>query len=199
MRHYYASFKMERPGREVSSAIKAVVKRVSVLVTKFLGICREEYIFNSDLTFDKDRVGRLRDGIDRLGRLEGIDGKVVYVSQPGASKGFESQDDYVQFLRFLGEKLGSGKLVVKRHPSDFFDYARYGFEVLEGFPLELYHTEKSVVIGFSSTALLMAKILGRCEKVYYIKKKGAGPFYDNLSPVNKQLFDLYLTPFEGLC
>lgn len=195
--HYYASFIMERPERaKLSCAIKAVVKRLSVWVTKFLRICREEYIFKSDLTIDKERVERLRANIDQLGRLDGISGRVVYVSQPGIFKGFKSEVEYVQFLREVGRKFDSGEVVVKRHPSDMFDYTAHGFEVIEGFPLELYNLDGSIIIGFSSTALLMAKILSDCDKVYYIKMKGPAPFYSNLSPMNRRLFDFYLTPLS---
>lgn len=195
--HYYASLKLENPGRtKIHCAVKAFVKKASVWMTRSLRICREKYMFKRDLSVDRGGVERLMGNIDLLGRLDGLNGKTLYVSQPGVSETFGTPEDYAGFLKGLGGRIGLGEIVVKRHPADKFDYASHGFDVVEGFPLELYHVEDSVVIGFSSTALLMAKIMGGCKRVYFLKMQGAGPFYDGLSPMNKRLFDFYLEPLD---
>jgi len=197
--HYYNSLKLESAQeRKLQCAMKALVKKTSVWLTRFLGICREKYIFNKDLSVDQGRVERLRKNIGLLGRREDLNGKMVYISQPGVSASFESTSKYVSFINKVAEKLGFGSAVIKRHPSDMFDYSTFGFEVVEGYPLELYQLKNSVVVGFSSTALLMAKILSDCSEVYYIKISGQGPFYDGLSPMNKRLFDRYLVPMPGV-
>jgi hypothetical protein len=195
--HYYNSLKLESVQKgKLHCATKAFVKKTSVWLTKFLRICREKYIFKKDLDVNQRRVERLRTNIELLGLRDELNGKMVYISQPGVSASFESTEKYVSFLKKLVEEVGLGNAVIKRHPSDRFDYTAFGFEVVEGYPLELYRLQNSVVVGFSSTALLMAKIVSGCSKVYYIKVKGAGPFYDGLSPMNKRLFDRYLAPLD---
>lgn len=195
--HYYASLRVENPRRSAwHCAIKAFTKKTAMRMTKLLGVCREQYIFKKDLTVDQERVNRLSRNIDLLGRLDGLNGKIVYISQPGVSRTFGSPDKYAGFIRKMTEKAGRGEVLVKRHPADDFDYTEHGFEVVDGFPMELYHIENSAIIGFSSTALLMARIVGGCDHVYYMKTKGTGPFYDGLSTMNKRLFDFYLKPLD---
>lgn len=199
IRHYYNSLKLENALKgKLHCATRAFVKKASVWLTKVLRICREQYIFNKDLSVDHRKVERLRKNIDLLGRRDGLNGKMVYVSQPGADASFKSTEEYAAFIRTVGEKVGLINIVVKRHPSDKFDYSAFGFEVVGGFPLELYYLNNSVVVGFSSTALLTAKIVSGCSKVYYIKVNGRGPFYDALSAMNKRLFDYYLVPLDCL-
>lgn len=198
--HYYSSLKVENPERSVGwCAIKALVKKISIRLTRVSGLCRESYIFKKDLTVDQGSILRLKRNVDLLGRLHGLTGSIIFVSQPGVSSAFNSPASYCQFVRQMAGSLGLGSVVIKRHPADEFDYLAQGFEVLEGFPLELYDVRNTKIIGFSSTALLMAKILGGCDHVYFMKMKGKdGPFYSGLSTMNKQLFDLYLTSLDGL-
>lgn len=195
--HYYASLRVENPGRSIGyCGVKAFVKKFSMGLTRILGVCQERYIFRSDLTVDQGVLDRLTENISLLGRLEGLEGRAVYISQPGVWRGFDSLNDYSLFIKGIAKKVGAENVLIKKHPADEFDYSLYGFDVVEGFPLELYHVDNSVVIGFSSTALLMAKIIGGCDQVYFVKKEGDGPFYNGLSPMNKRLFDFYLTPLD---
>lgn len=195
--HYYAALRMEAPKSSAwQCAIKALIKKPATSMTKLLGVCREQYIFKKDLTIDNERLNRLRMAIEQIGRLEGLNGKVVYISQPHIDRTFESPDKYADFIRKMAKKAGKGEVLVKRHPRDNFNYTEYGFEVVEGFPMELYHIENSIIFGFFSTALLMARIVGGCDHVYYMKTELTGPSYDGLSTMAKRLFDFYLKPLE---
>lgn len=197
IRHYYASLKVENPTRtNFYCAKKALVKKTAVWVTKYLGVCREEYLFNKDLSVNEEGLSRLRENVGIVGRLSGLEDRIIYISQPGVDRGFLSAHEYVSFIRGLGSVSKVGDVVVKKHPADSFDYASYGIEVVEGYPLELYNIKNSVVIGFSSTALLMARIVSGCSNVYFLKTKGVGPFYDGLSSFNKRLFDFYLQSLD---
>ncbi len=197
IRHYYNSIKFESAQKwRLHCAAKALVKKTSVWLTGSLGICREQYMFNPDLSVDSLTIERFRRAIELLGFRGGLNGKMVYISQPGADTNFESAKLYSVFIRRLGERVGLHDIVVKRHPADSFNYSEFGFEVVEGYPLELYTLQDSVVVGFSSTALLMAKLVSHCGKVYYINAGGAGPAYHGLSSMNKRLFKFYLQSLD---
>jgi|GEM_PF-6160740 len=195
--HFYTSLKLANPAKSsFHCAAIAVAKKTAIWATKLCRICNENYIFREDLSVRQDGVARLRRNISLVGRLDGLNDKAVYVSQPGVLGSFDSPEEYVAFIRRVGKSVGRGNVIVKKHPSDGFDYSKHGLAVVEGYPLELYRLEDSVVFGFSSTALLIAKITNSCEFVYYIKMPGVGPFYSALSPMNKRLFDRYLEPLN---
>lgn len=193
MRHYYVSLRFERPNStRLYCAALAFLKKSAAWSVSFLRVCTESYIFNPDLSINKDKTQAIQAVVERLGRAKGLNGRVIYVSQPGISQCFNSAQGYADFLRLTGNALGEMP-VVKRHPADNFDYSMHGFEVVEGLPLETYQINTATVFGFSSTALLMAKIIGGCEQVYYINSGAAAAYYMGLSDFNKRLFKFNLT------
>ena len=195
--HYYASLKFERPDKpRLSNFSLAVAKKVAVKLTKWLGFCKECYFFSGNGGVDAERINSIQGVLGRLGKLDGLNGRVIYVSQPRVHNFFCGPQAYADFLLAVGRRF-PGPLVVKRHPADSFNYEEHGFEVVEGYPLELYEIDKASVFGFSSTALLMAKLLGGCSAVYYISEGGGSEFYLGLSVFNKCLFQRYLLSIEG--
>lgn len=196
IKHYYTAIRLEQPDRsKLYSFLLATCKKLAVWGTRYLGVCKELYVFSSDGSVKTPRINAIKSTLEKVGRFEDLKGRVVYVSQPGVHKYFNSAKDYVRFLSETGLKLG-GMPIVKKHPADDFDYAKYDLEVMEGYPLELYSIDDATIFGFSSTALLMAKLIGGCEKVYYIPGGVASIYFSGLSAFNKRLFDRYLTAWN---
>lgn len=194
--HYYSAVRREEPLRtRFYCFFKAFVKKAAVVVTRFLGVCEERYLFNCSLDLNSRAVSRFVFNLDKIGRLSSLVGKVVYVSQPGVEGAFSSDREYVDFINGLSVRFGLVDVVVKRHPADSFDYFAYGMDVVDGYPLEIFRLDGSIVVGFSSTALLMAKVLGG-GKVYYVRNNKEKPFYGELSFIVRRLFDKYL---ESIC
>ncbi|SNR90720.1 polysialyltransferase family glycosyltransferase [Pseudomonas segetis] len=191
--HYYTALRLEGQLSVLGALKRALAKKSAMWVTKSFRICKEMYLFKSDLTIDQTISERLRFILENLGLSKQLDNCVVYVSQPYVVSSFESGQCYADFIKLIAGHCGEGlRFIIKKHPRDDFDYESYGFDVACGMPLETYSLNNSVVFGFSSTALLMAKFFSNCRDAYFIKMDGFGPFYNNMSAMNRNLFDNYL-------
>jgi DNA-directed RNA polymerase subunit H (RpoH/RPB5) len=199
IRHYYNAYRLEVADSSILQCfLRSVLKKLTMNLTVLFGLCETRYIFDKSLTINRQQIDNINRNIQIIGKLDELEGEVVYVSQPNVEKNFASLEDYGAFIREVGRSFGSDNVVVKKHPSDNFDYILNGFRVLEGLPLEIYNVKDSNIFGFSSTALLTAKIIGGCTQVYYLKLSGGVLTYDCLSDFNNQLFKLYLTPLDYL-
>lgn len=195
--HYYTALRLEG-GLSILGALKrALTKKSAMWLTKSFGICKESYLFNADLTIDQTISTQFKLVLQNVGLSPKLDNCVVYVSQPYVVDSFESGECYADFIKSIANRCDESlRFIVKKHPSDSFDYGFYGFDVECGMPLETYSLNYSVVFGFTSTALLMAKFFSNCRDVYFVKIDKFGPFYNRLSAMNKKLFDTYIKCIE---
>jgi len=195
--HYYNAYKLEAPDASLLHCfLNAALKKLAMQLTVLSGLCETQYIFNKHLIINQEHKNKIIRNIEAIGKLDDLEGEVIYVSQPNVEKNFSTFGEYALFIQKIGRSFCSDRVVVKKHPSDNFDYISYGFRVEEGLPLEVYNVESSIIFGFSSTALLTAKVIGGCPQVYYLKISDGILTYDSLSDFNQRLFEHYLTPHE---
>lgn len=193
--HMFQSMRRAYPdGSRVITYFQATYKVFITSLTRWAKLCREQYIFKIDGSFDEAAVDRFRENINLLGREDYLNDKLVYISQPHTEAAFSCPADYIRFVKSISTHFDDKPMIVKRHPADAFDYSAYGFEVLEELPLEMYSLRGSVIVGYSSTALLTSKIVGGADKVYYLQGAEIDKSYNGLSDFNKFLFRKYLEP-----
>jgi hypothetical protein len=199
IKHYYNAFRLEQPQFSVLNCLtQAAKKKLAATLTVALGIVDENYLFDKEGRVNQDRVVKIREIIDYVGKKEDLkDYDGVILTQPNLEENFDSPNDYVVLLNKVKRQLKIDNLIIKKHPRDKFDYGSFGFDVLEGFPIEMYDLKKSKVIGFTSTGLLTARLVSGSKASYYLTGLSGNLTFNKISKFNQNLFKKYLDPLDA--
>lgn len=193
--HFYNAYKNELKGSSKwKCLIKAFLKKCTLTLTNLLRVCENRYIFDSELKYDLDHVNKIIRNINLMRKVGRFDGQLIFVTQPGLEQNFSTPSSYAEFIYELGKMLNCDFVYVKKHPVDKFDYRSYGLSMMDNLPLELFEITNSTVVGFSSTALLTAKLFCSPKEVYFMDLKEGCLTIDMLSKFNQSLFKHYLQP-----
>lgn len=157
---------------------------------RFVLRSRCHFLFQNDGALNECKRKKATFFLEKIANRNELDGHCVFVTQPFLSNNFFGANEYADFVRRVGEKVGGGReLVVKVHRDDHFDYKAHGFLVSSSEALELFELNDSVVIGVGSTALLNAKLLRRCQQVFYVPLPIG---HTGMSQFCKDIFSQYL-------